>query len=171
MSLHKASDLIGANDIDKLSDSLLISIINLLAIKDDVRTSTLSRRWRHLWKWIPSIDFGFDLQLQNKTYSSRDEHFYEQSRRLATIAEHASSRNLFENLQKLCINVELTDVSHVIALCYVLRHCVHIRVLQLEIEQYSAWTKVKDLQICHVLSSTAVQDGMQLIIFTMALRQ
>ena len=45
----------------------------------------------------------------------------------------ASSRNLFENLQKLCINVELTDVSHVIALCYVLRHCVHIRVLQLEV--------------------------------------
>ncbi|XXG90447.1 hypothetical protein AAC387_Pa12g2214 [Persea americana] len=94
MSLHKASDLIGANDIDKLSDSLLISIINLLAIKDAVRRSTLSRRWRHLWKWIPSIDFGFDLQLQNKTYSSRDEHFYEQSRRLATIAKHVFSSHL-----------------------------------------------------------------------------
>ncbi|KAJ8636213.1 hypothetical protein MRB53_010480 [Persea americana] len=85
---------LGANDIDKLPDSLLISIISQLAIKDAVRTSALSRRWRHLWKWIPSIDFDFDHQLQNNRYNSQDEPFYVLAERLATIAKHVFSSHL-----------------------------------------------------------------------------
>ena len=42
---------------DSLPDSLLIHILSYLPTRDSIITSTLSRRWRHLWTLIP-FDFS-----------------------------------------------------------------------------------------------------------------
>ncbi|KAL3641296.1 hypothetical protein CASFOL_016264 [Castilleja foliolosa] len=42
--------------ISKLSDDLLISIINRLPTKEVVRTSILSNRWRTIYKFTPDVD-------------------------------------------------------------------------------------------------------------------
>ncbi|XP_057772041.1 F-box/LRR-repeat protein At3g26922-like [Salvia miltiorrhiza] len=47
------------HDRDRLSelpDSLIIEILSLLDMKDVVRTSLLSQRWRNLWSTIPCLD-------------------------------------------------------------------------------------------------------------------
>lgn len=42
-----------------------------------------------------------------------------------------SCRNWFENLQKLSIDIDLTNIRHDIVLAFVLRNCIHIQVLDL----------------------------------------
>lgn len=92
-SLLKASDLIGPNEIHKLPDSLLIAIISELPIKDAVRTSVLSRRWKNLWKWTTSIKF--DNQLGSiKCHSNTETYLSLQSKRLATVAKRVFSSHL-----------------------------------------------------------------------------
>ncbi|PON61203.1 F-box domain containing protein [Parasponia andersonii] len=45
--------------ISRLPDDILCSIMSRLSMRDAVRTSILSRRWRHLWKTsLENIDFG-----------------------------------------------------------------------------------------------------------------
>lgn len=43
--------------MSELPDDLLIDILSLLPVKGGVRTSLLSKRWKHLWKHIHSIYF------------------------------------------------------------------------------------------------------------------
>lgn len=80
----KAFGFVGTNEIHKLSDSLLISIINELPIKDAIRTSVLAHKWRDLWKWIPSLNFNHNL----------GEKVGQKSQRLATIVKHVFSSHL-----------------------------------------------------------------------------
>ncbi|XP_010241355.1 PREDICTED: putative F-box/FBD/LRR-repeat protein At1g78760 [Nelumbo nucifera] len=43
--------------INRLPVSLLSLIISRLPIEEAVRTDAVSRRWKHLWRWIMHIDF------------------------------------------------------------------------------------------------------------------
>ncbi|CAH2069743.1 unnamed protein product [Thlaspi arvense] len=43
--------------IGALSDDLLVKVLFYLPTKDAVSTSILSKRWEHLWKWLPKLEF------------------------------------------------------------------------------------------------------------------
>ncbi|GKV22704.1 hypothetical protein SLEP1_g32551 [Rubroshorea leprosula] len=45
--------------INKLPDEVVLYIISLLPLKDAVRTSVLSTRWRYLYASIPTLEFDF----------------------------------------------------------------------------------------------------------------
>ncbi|GLT86313.1 hypothetical protein SLE2022_044580 [Rubroshorea leprosula] len=44
---------------NELPDEVLLQIISLLPLKEAVRTSVLSKRWRYLYASIPNLDFDF----------------------------------------------------------------------------------------------------------------
>ncbi|KAI3464412.1 hypothetical protein Pfo_021075 [Paulownia fortunei] len=46
--------------ISKLPDDILISIISFMPIKDGIRTSVLSKRWRNLYNFVSNIDTQCD---------------------------------------------------------------------------------------------------------------
>ncbi|KAF1862911.1 hypothetical protein Lal_00009291 [Lupinus albus] len=47
----------GTNDINNFTDDVLCHILSFLATKDAVATSVLSKRFRSLWLYTPSINF------------------------------------------------------------------------------------------------------------------
>ncbi|PKI39833.1 hypothetical protein CRG98_039780 [Punica granatum] len=46
-----------SNQFCNLPDEVLVQILSLLALKDEVRTSVLSKRWEHLWALVPDLHF------------------------------------------------------------------------------------------------------------------
>ncbi|GAB2285311.1 hypothetical protein Dimus_019765 [Dionaea muscipula] len=56
----------GADDrLTDLPDAVLHHILLLLPIKTVAQTSTLTKRWRHLWHSIPDLDFNTLIPLSN----------------------------------------------------------------------------------------------------------
>lgn len=51
MNTHKSKEL------DDLPEDILLCILCLLPLKDAVRTSALSRGWKHLWTCTPTFNF------------------------------------------------------------------------------------------------------------------
>ncbi|KAL8043572.1 hypothetical protein ABFS82_09G130700 [Erythranthe guttata] len=47
----------GERIIDKLHDDILIAIVSCMSLKDAVRTSVLSSRWRYLWMFSGKLEF------------------------------------------------------------------------------------------------------------------
>lgn len=47
--------------ISALSDELLLKILSLLTTREAVFTSTLSKRWECVWKYLPKLDFACEL--------------------------------------------------------------------------------------------------------------
>ncbi|XP_057799337.1 putative F-box protein At1g49610 isoform X1 [Salvia miltiorrhiza] len=47
----------GRDRLSELPDSLILSILSLLDMRDVVRTSIFSKRWRNLWSTIPCLEF------------------------------------------------------------------------------------------------------------------
>ncbi|XP_042380544.1 putative F-box/LRR-repeat protein At5g02930 [Zingiber officinale] len=60
---HAQSELKEEDYLSNLPDELLSHILSFLPTLDSIRTSVLSRRWRHVWTSVPVINFSyFDLQ-------------------------------------------------------------------------------------------------------------
>ncbi|KAK9282608.1 hypothetical protein L1049_010826 [Liquidambar formosana] len=54
---HLKSDETGVDLINVLTDDILLHILSFLTVKDAVKTSILSRRWRFLWAYISNLNF------------------------------------------------------------------------------------------------------------------
>ncbi|CAN1235084.1 F-box/LRR-repeat protein 13 [Linum perenne] len=64
----------GLDWICKLPDELLVKVVSLCSLKDAIRTSVLSRRWRNLWKSADlALDFDAteELMVVRKSYDTR----------------------------------------------------------------------------------------------------
>ncbi|WZZ21353.1 hypothetical protein YC2023_122740 [Brassica napus] len=43
--------------ISRFPDELLVKVLTFLPTKEAVSTSILSKRWEHLWKWLPKLEY------------------------------------------------------------------------------------------------------------------
>ncbi|KAL7591880.1 hypothetical protein Lser_V15G31891 [Lactuca serriola] len=73
----KLQEIMEKEDDDRVSelpDCLLIEILSRLpSTKYAIRTGTLSKRWEHLWTWVPTLIFFHPAPQRLKNPKSRDE--------------------------------------------------------------------------------------------------
>ncbi|KAL9153582.1 hypothetical protein ABFS82_10G059100 [Erythranthe guttata] len=71
----KAGYLGGKDDdrLSKLPDDILVDIMSRMSLKEAARTSVLSSRWKHLWKYIPFLKFDADNVYKIMDHHSADE--------------------------------------------------------------------------------------------------
>lgn len=75
------SQVLSCKQLCDLPDEILLRVLDCLSTRAAVRTSVLSKRWRHLSKSIPSLDFD-------------DENFFEKSQFLNFVEGALSFRDL-----------------------------------------------------------------------------
>ncbi|KAL5718466.1 hypothetical protein ACHQM5_011366 [Ranunculus cassubicifolius] len=63
--LLKQDNMSIANDrISDLPETVLLSILSFLEVKNVVASSILSSKWRYLWKFVPCLDFGYPRSMK-----------------------------------------------------------------------------------------------------------
>ncbi|KAG9442990.1 hypothetical protein H6P81_018844 [Aristolochia fimbriata] len=53
---------LGEDRISELPETVLLHILSYLPTKDSIRTSLVAKRWRFLWKAVPSLNFQFSME-------------------------------------------------------------------------------------------------------------
>ncbi|KAG9439183.1 hypothetical protein H6P81_019348 [Aristolochia fimbriata] len=53
---------LGEDQISELPETVLHHILSYLPTKDSIRTSLVAKRWRYLWKAVPTLDFQFSME-------------------------------------------------------------------------------------------------------------
>ncbi|EEF47655.1 hypothetical protein RCOM_1465130 [Ricinus communis] len=59
--------------ISHLSDNVVDNILMFLPLRDAVRTSALSQKWRHNWETLPQLVFDSDFEESLKQYPAKNE--------------------------------------------------------------------------------------------------
>ncbi|KAF9608569.1 hypothetical protein IFM89_010001 [Coptis chinensis] len=62
---------VGTDRISALPDSLLLEILSVLDMKEVIATSSLSKRWMYLWKFLPILNFSHSLWKQPRERNRR----------------------------------------------------------------------------------------------------
>ncbi|KAL8489615.1 hypothetical protein ACS0TY_025505 [Phlomoides rotata] len=65
-SSNKRNKEMPIDRLSELPDSLLVRILSFLYMKEAVRTSVLSKRWKFLWAELPKLEFWEDLEIEKK---------------------------------------------------------------------------------------------------------
>jgi hypothetical protein len=113
------------DNLSQIPDSVLLHILSFLETKEAIRTSILSKRWKHLWKYLPTLTLngrsfnyskGF-AKFVNRILSNRDSstalqslefHNFGYNNLLKRISKYAVSHNI----QRLQIHV-ISDIERI----------------------------------------------------------
>ncbi|KAF5741517.1 F-box/FBD/LRR-repeat protein [Tripterygium wilfordii] len=63
---RKKENNVEEDKISKLPDDVLVFILSFMTMKEAARTSVLSRRWRKVWAFIPSLNFDAPNKLDQE---------------------------------------------------------------------------------------------------------
>ncbi|KAL3845554.1 hypothetical protein ACJIZ3_002957 [Penstemon smallii] len=131
--------------ISKLPDPILHQILSSINLKHAVQTSTLSKRWKHVWSSLPNLNFNYTTLDQIKCVSILMRslydtkfmpHFTNFATQFLSNRDHASAISKFQ----LTSNETGTD-SRFVEKCieYAIRHGVQ----ELDLDTYCSPTPIK----------------------------
>ncbi|CAG7909110.1 unnamed protein product [Brassica rapa] len=134
--------------ISHLPEALLLQILSLLPTKDVVATSVLAKRWKHIWKMVPKLNFDYHLnQSQHETFS-------ENVCRL--LLSHKSSVLESLSLRFILDSCDGMDIGMWIGIAY----ARHVRELILDVEtetRYSNFKFPKCFYNCQTLETLIIK--------------
>jgi hypothetical protein len=113
------------DNLSQIPDSVLLHILSFLETKEAIRTSILSKRWKHLWKYLPTLTLngrpfnyskGF-AKFVNRILSNRDSSTALQSLEFHNfgfnnLLKRISKYVVSHNIQRLQIHV-ICDIERI----------------------------------------------------------
>ncbi|PNT63976.1 hypothetical protein BRADI_4g23140v3 [Brachypodium distachyon] len=84
---NEESNETSEDHISALPDDLLLDVLSLLTADEAVQTCVLARRWRDLWRYLPSLSFVVEKPSAEAPTFRSTEHFNEFVNRLIALRE------------------------------------------------------------------------------------